>query len=561
MDDDRPTTLHPDAEEDAEDAVPDWSQFAAFKRKNADVESFTGGARSTLVPFIPKRGEKDFEPLAASSSFPPESTEATLSTHQQHLLQSSRNALYTALSSGSRHHSSRAHNSFTWRPELGRASCDSEDGLTAHGIHFGNVGHFHTQRRRLELIPEEALYMCERGGIELWKEFEEEVDGEVVRKRVPMSVQQAWAECIGAYDLTPERYQVYAYLRRLGYVITRARPIPGTSRPVYLPPPPSFYLRFLSILTHPAYFVRDALIRLYREGRLAISSLVLGTEKTLKKIKWSETRKLGKNEGRWESLVAGGRWTSYDQIFSRLQLIPTCALHTPSRPLRAPIPRTPSVSTPIASSSTTEEGQLSFEEYPYQVFYHVYKPVTKYKKNNPPEPDFRLLIVNAATTPVPSLYDYTSLFSTLPLPATYSEDLDPLYHRPGNGPSSRTPRPATQAKPSSTPAQPEPESGPSSSSSSSSALLQHLAASLPHRLASLLPASFLPPPPPPPPSGPTSGRRPPPQKKKTPSPYPVLKTGRRSVLLAVVDNGTSSILRLSEGEFGKLAWVGGRRRE
>lgn len=164
-------------------------------RTNGD-KGLTG---TTAVPFIPKRGEKDFEPLAASSAFPPSSNEATLSLHQQHMLQTSRNALYTALSSGSRQHSSRQHNSFTWRPELARATCDN--GIATYGVHFGAIGHFHVERKRVELLPEEALYMNERGAIELWTETPEGA-------RVPMSVQQAWAELIGHDELTPERYQV-----------------------------------------------------------------------------------------------------------------------------------------------------------------------------------------------------------------------------------------------------------------------------------------------------------------------------------------------------------------
>jgi tRNA-splicing endonuclease subunit Sen54 len=162
------------------------------------------GSTPAAVPFIPKRGEKDFEPLPASSAFPPSSKEATLSAHQQNTLQTSRNALYSALSSGSRQHSSRHHNSFTWRPELARATCDN--GIATYGIHFGAIGHFHVDRKQVELLPEEALYMNERGAIELWKETAEGA-------RVPMSVQQAWAELIGHDELTTERYQVSTPIR------------------------------------------------------------------------------------------------------------------------------------------------------------------------------------------------------------------------------------------------------------------------------------------------------------------------------------------------------------
>ncbi|GAA6042436.1 hypothetical protein JCM8097_008451 [Rhodosporidiobolus ruineniae] len=581
MEDDRPTATHVDQEEEAEDAVPDWSQFAAFKRANTDKDAAALPGRSTLVPFIPKRGEKDFEPLPPGSSFPAGSKEATLSTHQQHLLSSSRHALYTALASGSRTHSSRAHNSFTWRPEIGRASCDSEDGLTAHGVHFGNIGHFNVERKRLELLPEEALYMVERGGVELWREFEEELpveggkDGETesVKKRVPMSVQQAWAECIGQYDLTPERYQVYAFLRRLGYVLVRARPIPNTARPVYIPPPPPLYLRLLALFTHPLFSLRDTLVRAVREVQmLALRSVKRVEEnkkgrKEVKKVEWRKTRKVGSRDGRSRPLAAGGRWTSYDQIFSRLQIIPTCALDTPSRPLRAPLPHTPSSLTPLASDSSSSISSIvgaegddlpSYTEYPFQPFYHIYKPVTKYKKNNPPPPDFRLVIINGTTTPLPTLYELSSLFSTIPLPSDYDEDLDPL------GPTALAPNrrpPQQRVGPSAAEQKKEADKAGVAPSPAPATALQKAASYLPSSLRALLPDSLLPPSPTAAAGGGGGAKKRPPPPPKTPSPYPALKTGRRSVLLAVVDNGTSSILRLSEGEFGKLAWMGGRRKE
>lgn len=48
------------------------------------------------------------------------------------------------------------------------------------------------------------------------------------------------------------------------------------------------------------------------------------------------------------------------------------------------------------------------------------------------------------------------------------------------------------------------------------------------------------------------------EKKKPwkPSPYPRLKTGRRAIIVVIVDNGTTSFLRFSEAEFGKLPIAG-----
>jgi len=73
--------------------------------------------------------------------------------------------------------------------------------------------------KRLELLPEEALYLVERGALFCWKEHDliakntqqgsslEDVEGS------PMSVQQSYAEMIGKEDLTLERYQVRLFSR------------------------------------------------------------------------------------------------------------------------------------------------------------------------------------------------------------------------------------------------------------------------------------------------------------------------------------------------------------
>lgn len=65
--------------------------------------------------------------------------------------------------------------------------------------------------KRLELLPEEALYMIERGSMFCWKR--DGVDPSILKGTemldgAPMSVQQAYAEMIGTESLTLERYQV-----------------------------------------------------------------------------------------------------------------------------------------------------------------------------------------------------------------------------------------------------------------------------------------------------------------------------------------------------------------
>lgn len=70
-------------------------------------------------------------------------------------------------------------------------------------------------QRRLELLPEEALYLVERGAMYCWSpthlllpsaELLDDLEG------IPMSVQQAYAEMIGVEDLTLEKYQVRGFI-------------------------------------------------------------------------------------------------------------------------------------------------------------------------------------------------------------------------------------------------------------------------------------------------------------------------------------------------------------
>jgi tRNA-splicing endonuclease subunit Sen54 len=66
--------------------------------------------------------------------------------------------------------------------------------------------------KRLELLPEEALYLVERGSMFCWKDEE---DGSIKPMGVdgtPMTVQQAYAEMIGKGGLTLERYQVCSFM-------------------------------------------------------------------------------------------------------------------------------------------------------------------------------------------------------------------------------------------------------------------------------------------------------------------------------------------------------------
>ncbi|TFK52170.1 hypothetical protein OE88DRAFT_1657269 [Heliocybe sulcata] len=264
-----------------------------------------------------------------------------------------------------------------WYPQLARAHV-----TVARGTHFSSMGHS-VQRhslgtdtkllKRLELLPEEALYLLERGALWCWQETDtapESIDmSDVEATGPPMSVQQAYADMIGKEDLTLEKYQVFAYLKRLGYVVARAEP-PSPSYPV---PPP---------LTVGKDSSRTSLLqRFFALWSKAVKKFV---GLFCPRIDWWKPFRLYHHTG-------------YPSLFKSLRFIPSG--HT--TPLLPP-PATIKILNPAPPRS------------PYHIFYHLYKPSTSFRKTAPPNPDFYIVVVNAKTVPMPSLRELDSLYDELP---------------------------------------------------------------------------------------------------------------------------------------------------
>lgn len=72
----------------------------------------------------------------------------------------------------------------------------------------------HKTAKRLELLPEEAIYLVERGSMFCWKAVVDEngsadtSEGLEDMEGAPMSVQQVFTEMIGQDGLSLEKYQV-----------------------------------------------------------------------------------------------------------------------------------------------------------------------------------------------------------------------------------------------------------------------------------------------------------------------------------------------------------------
>ncbi|KAJ3558955.1 hypothetical protein NM688_g625 [Phlebia brevispora] len=438
---------------DDEDEGPDWTKLP-----------------NVLRPVIPKRGEKDFEPSVQGGS-----------GLQRHVLDRSRSAMFDALKA-TRTTASKSMSYGIWYPELARTHV-----TTVRGTHFVNMGHSVDRDapasggvphekigKRLELLPEEALYLVERGAMFCWKASDyvaEDIEGE------PMTVQQAFAEMIGKEDLTLEKYQVFAYLKRLGYVVTRTKP----PSPAYPPAAPFSSLSPQSDLSSKPSIFRRFFMRLFDPVLLVLRKL-FGRASP---FDWWRPIRLHHNL----------QYTAAS-LFSALRFLP----YGYNAELHLKKPEAPS---------------------PYEIFYNLYKPNTPFKKSAPPAPDFSVVVVNARTTPMPSLYELSALFDQVP-------------YLPPPTPRRRLPFVAPKTKSSDSKPQPSPASTPLAPQS----YLRQIVVSV-RRLFPFPPFQSTQ-------AGQDAKTHPMPRRV---NPFAVLKAGKKIVIVAAVDAGTISFFRFGQGAF------------
>ncbi|PYH34207.1 tRNA splicing endonuclease subunit [Aspergillus neoniger CBS 115656] len=360
-----------------------------FRMLNS-ISFLTDGSQQSL----PKRGEKDFEP------------NPTL--FQADILSASRQAMHNALSYPRLHHpKTQVVGIYSPNGPIPLRSAQRLDTITEEsepskpagtdiGVHpdscvyvpapkgqyFKSIGQA-DRWNRVWLLPEEALYLLERGTLDIrWpcSEVGCTDDEGTDDSGIPMSLQAAYAAFMGRSGLTSERYSVYTGLRRLGYTIIRA---PGwhdaeegaetsESQQIALEKPQGLGLGIAGVF-------RQLLQWLYKPG--------------------SATTALG-------PVVGLGIHRSYDDIYQKLSIIPW---YDPTASPSPPPPTTP----------------------PYRVVFQIYKPSTPFKKSAPPTPDFRLAVVNARThTTIPTSAQLGALLESTPLDPPVGEKMSrQLYQR------------------------------------------------------------------------------------------------------------------------------------
>lgn len=342
----RPGLASDDA--DISDEVQDFRFLASISRDDAR---------------IPKRGEKDFEPHSTDL--------------QANTLSASRRAMHDALSF-QRTHPPRHANLAIYHAATNSAFIDAPKStifrtIGANMPKSDPLASKSPNPHRLWLLPEEALYLIERGTVDCrWPD-----PSDPAVAGLPMSVQGAHAVFLGLAPrtgdgLTFERYTVYASLRRAGYVVRRAATWAGPtpSQPAQIPGTSLWSSMGLTAQRwrtwlygpSPAMLAAGPLAskRIYRSYRKFTPSSFCDADPDVRKA----------------------------DIYRSLSLIP---FHDPTLP-----------------SSETQDSKL-------RVSFDIWKPSnTAFKKSNPRDPDFRIAVLDARMTDLPSLEDLGGLMDDVP---------------------------------------------------------------------------------------------------------------------------------------------------
>lgn len=315
---------------------------------------------------IPKRGEKDFEPHATAL--------------QSNTLAASRQAMHNVLSY-ERVHQPKGHTIGTYHPETNMCYAMDPKGplfmkmgrvLPRHACPFGDD---ELRGVRTWLHPEEALYLLERGTMDVRWPVKEGDEGEL---GLPMSLQAGYAMFLGddeTHDgaLTFERFSVYSGLKRAGYTVLRA-PSWNSAGPELIadcyPPAPKR--------------------RTWQTG-------LFDSFSALKNFFGEDPRKLESQQHAQQAegpIISNDLYRNYMDIYRRLALI---NFHDPTLTKAPTTPELP----------TTDPG--------FRITYHVWKPGSAhFKKSAPVNPDFRIAVVNARESEMPTLEQLGALLETSP---------------------------------------------------------------------------------------------------------------------------------------------------
>ncbi|KAJ5894784.1 hypothetical protein N7495_006475 [Penicillium taxi] len=339
---------------------------------------------------LPRRGEKDFEPNPTE--------------FQADILSASRQAMHNALSHP-RIHNPKNQVVGIYAPDgyvppqpkssnpayASRGPSISPDACvyvpTPKGQHFKSIGQA-DKLNRVWLLPEEGLYLLERGSLDIrWPDSltgcEEKNDsGEEnsALPAIPMSLQAAYSCFVGRGGLTLERYSVYTGLKRLGYALTRA---PGWDDAGV---PENTSDNQLDAYTNP-------------QTRGAGLSGIFGSL-----FNWIHDP-LSTASTAAGPVVGCGIHRNYSDVYRKLAI------------------------TPWYDPVLAQQRDALDTAAPFRVVFHAYKPATPIKKSAFPPPDFRIAVVSSREqTTIPTLSQLGALLESTPLNPPHGEKMERMLY-------------------------------------------------------------------------------------------------------------------------------------
>ncbi|MCJ1288089.1 tRNA-splicing endonuclease subunit sen54 [Xylographa opegraphella] len=341
-----------------------------------DFRFLTNLSLTTEQPSLPRRGEKDFESHGTSS--------------QQDALSKSRTAMQDALSYP-RIHTPKSQMVAIYNPQSGRTAVDHPK-----GPHIRTMGKAEADGT-LYLLPEEALYLIERGNLDLrWPVAESDEDG------LPISLQSAYAVLIGRLGLTLERYSVYGGLKRIGYAVQRS----------------------------PAWYPEDW-------GAEEVESVVVPPARTKSGFEWLYNlldNLLNSQEKEspvaFGPLVRPGLYRSYKDIYHSLNIIP---FYNPILHSQHTLDPNLADTECNLEKTNTSENVANKDAHHLRCSFYVWKPRPVFKKSAPGPPDFRIAVVNAREDNVPVLDHLDDLLSSVPYDPPPPTMEWQLYHKLKHG--------------------------------------------------------------------------------------------------------------------------------
>ena len=299
---------------------------------------------------------------------------------------------------------------------------------------FGRTMGQYDRRNWLWLLPEEALFLLERGSLDIRYAIDEEdeandadvegsQDAAVIEDegyqdpdtprlnigKIPMSLQGAYAAFIGKSGLTLERYIVFTNLRRAGYIVQRA---------------PTWHGRV------DDEFVQSNHVDTLALGTLPLGTLPFETEQThpslppsasliYRLVYWlfstpHKPSTVPCHNPVTGPLISPGLFRNYGDIFRQLHLIPYYQYNT-----GYPTPQTDTrhlVDSESESSQSRTEATGSDDDQLLLPTYNVNKPssLQGYKKSAPPPPHYTVVVLDARNSTVPTSSQIGNLLTLMP---------------------------------------------------------------------------------------------------------------------------------------------------